>query len=40
MLNASADARCHPEGGGDGREYGNHDVQYFLPDFLLVHSFE
>ena len=40
MLNASADARSHPESGSDGGEDGDGDVQYFLPDFLLIHSFK
>ena len=30
-----AHARSHPEGGGDGGKYGNHDVQDFAPDFFV-----
>ena len=33
-----AHARSHPEGGGDGGEYGNYDVQDFTPD-VLAHDF-
>ena len=32
-------AGSHPEGGGNGGKYGNHDVQDLAPDFF-VHGFE
>ena len=35
-----ADARSDPEGGGNGREDGDGDVQDLLPEFVLVHSSE
>ena len=34
-----ADARSDPEGGGNGREDGDGDVQNLLPEFVLVHCF-
>ena len=33
-------ARGHPEGGGDGGEYGDGDVQDFAPDFFVHFIFE
>ena len=32
-----AHAGCHPEGGGDGGKYGDHDVQDLAPDFFVFH---
>ena len=34
FLLLHAHARGHPEGGGDGGQYGDYDVQDFTPDFL------
>ena len=34
-----AHTRSHPEGGGDGGEYGDDDVDDFSPDVLVFHSF-
>ena len=34
VIILSAHARCHPEGGCNGGEYGDYDVQDFTPDFL------
>jgi len=34
-----AHTRSHPEGGGDGGEYGDDDVEDFSPDVLVFHSF-
>ena len=31
-------ARGHSEGGGNGREDGDGDVQNLLPEFVLVHD--
>ena len=33
-----ADARGSADGGGDGGEYGDDEVQDFLPKFFLVHG--
>ena len=32
------DARGSSQGGGDGREHGDDEVQDFLPEFFLVHG--
>ena len=34
FLLLHAHARGHPEGGCDGGQYGDYDVQDFTPDFL------
>ena len=34
FLLLHAHAGSHPEGGGNGGQYGNYDVQDFTPDFL------
>jgi len=34
-----AHARGDPEGGGDGGEHGDDDVDDFSPDVLVFHSF-
>jgi len=31
--------RSHPEGGGDGGEHGDDDVDDFSPNVLVFHSF-
>ena len=31
-------ARCNPEGGGDGGEHGDDNVQDFTPKVLVFHS--
>ena len=36
-VSASADARAHPEGGGNGGEHGDDDVQDFTPK-VFVHG--
>ena len=33
-----AHARGHPEGGGDGGQYSNDDVQNFAPKFFFFHN--
>ena len=35
FLLLHAHAGSHSEGGGDGGEYGNHDVQDLAPDFFV-----
>ena len=32
-------AGSHPEGGGDGGEYGDQNVQDLAPDVLVFHEF-
>ena len=32
-------ARAHSEGGGNGGEHGDYDVQDFTPKFFVFHSF-
>ena len=36
-IRLDADARSHPEGGGDGGEYGDDDVEYLAPGVLVFH---
>ena len=35
FFHLHAHAGSHPEGGGDGGKYGNHDVQDLAPDFFV-----
>ena len=34
-----AHARGHPEGGGDGGEYGDDKMEYLAPGVLVFHDF-
>ena len=36
-IRLDAHARSHPEGGGDGGEYGDDDVEYLAPGVLVFH---
>ena len=35
MIILLAHARSHPEGGGDGGQYGDYDVQDFAPEVFF-----